>query len=133
MSRPARPSRRLRLLLVLVTCLLVLGACAGRRQIPDKYGDTTRDNFQEGCVEALTVKTDDLSDSEFVADDLGGTGPVSAEEASDICSCSYEGISGPDGIPFEEFKSINDDFEDDPGPLPESVTSIVTGCVDEQG
>ncbi len=136
MSRPVRPPRRLRLLLLVVTCILVLGACAGRRTIPDQYGDTTRDNFQEGCVEALTVDRSVVGDPDqdadgFVPDDLGEGQPFSADRASNVCSCSYEGISGPDGIPFEEFKQINDDFEDDPGPLPESIASIVDGCVDQ--
>ena len=131
MSRPVRPSRRPRLLVVVLGALLVLGACAGQRQIPDQYGDTTRDNFQEGCEEALTVTTDDLDDSEFVAEDIGDSQPFTAERAQAVCRCSYEGISGPDGIPFEEFKDINDAFEEDPGPLPEDVQAIVTGCVDD--
>lgn len=131
MSRPARPARRPRLLVVVLGALLALGACAGQRQIPDQYGDTTRDNFQEGCEEALTVATDDLDDSELVAEDVGGSQPFTAERAQEVCRCSYEGISGPDGIPFEEFKDINEQLEDEAGPLPQDVRDIVTGCVDD--
>ena len=132
MSSLRLPSRRRRVLLLLVACVLLLGACAGRRTIPDKYGDTTKDNFQEGCLEALTVKTTDEGTEGFTATDVGEAQPFTAERAGKVCTCSYEGISDPQtGIPFEEFKKINDTFEDDPGPLPDSITSIISTCVDD--
>ncbi len=126
----SRPTRRLRALpLVLAVLLLVVGACSQQRQTPDKYGDTTRDNFQEGCVASLT---EEQGDPEFAAADVGESQAFSAERASAVCGCSYEGISNPDtGIPFEEFKTLNENLEETPASLPPEMQDIITGCVDE--
>lgn len=134
--RPSSPRSRPAVLAVLVAILL-LGACTHERSVPDSYGDTTRDNFQEGCLEALTVKVDssnpddDAQANGFLAEDLADTPPMAADRASDVCTCSYQGISNPDtGIPYEEFKTLNEELEDEPAPLPESVQTIVSGCVE---
>ncbi|CAN5600314.1 hypothetical protein BH24ACT4_BH24ACT4_13740 [soil metagenome] len=125
----SRPTRRLRALPLILAGLLVLGACSQQRQTPDKYGDTTRDNFQEGCVASLT---EEPGDQEFAAVDVGESQPYTAERASDVCSCSYEGISNPEtGIPFEQFKELNENLEEAPTPLPPEMQDIITGCVDE--
>lgn len=124
----SRPARRRALPLVLAGLLLV-GACSQQRQTPDKYGDTTRDNFQEGCVASLTGEP---GDDEFAAVDVGESQPFAADRASDVCTCSYEGISNPDtGIPFEQFKELNESLEEDPVALPAEMQSIVTDCVDQ--
>lgn len=135
--RPSSPRPRPVVLAVLVAVLL-LGACTHERSVPDSYGDTTRNNFQEGCLEALTVEVessnpdDDAQANGFLTEDLADTPPMAADRASDVCTCSYQGISNPDtGIPFEEFKTLNEELEDEPAPLPESVQAIVSGCLDE--
>lgn len=130
MSRPPRPPRRgLRTVVLILGCLMVLGGCTQQRQVPDSYGDTTKNNFQEGCVEALTVQAGDADADGFTEGDIGEAQPLSADRASDVCSCSYEGISNPDtGIPFEEFKTLNDELEENAGPLPENIQTIVDGC-----
>lgn len=115
MSAPR--SRSSRPLLALVVACALLGACTGQRQVPDKYGDTTRTNFRKGCVASLSS-------------DSGGDQAVSATEARRVCGCVYTRISGQGGIPFAEFKKINDDLEENPGPLPDSITSRIRDCQD---
>jgi hypothetical protein len=101
--------------------VVALGACSHQRKIPDSYGDTTRDNFIEGCEESLTQPE--------------GEGEVfSDEDATAVCRCSYEAISDPDeGIPYEDFKTFNEDLEDDPGPLPDELRDRIDACSSEAG
>lgn len=40
-----------------------------------------------------------------------------AEDANNVCQCSYERLSGPGGIPFEDFVELNNALKDDPGSL----------------
>lgn len=96
--------------------VLAFAACSHARKVPTSYGDTTRDNFIEGCEAALT--------------DRDGAGEaVSDEEATATCRCSYEAISDEqDGIPFEEFKEEYEKLEDDPGPLPATIRELVDAC-----
>ncbi len=126
MSRPSssrpRPARR-RAAVAGVALVALLGACSHQRQVPDAYGDTTRKNFIEGCVDTLTSTSSDIPGDAY-ADD----------EAEAICTCSYESISNPDtGIPFEEFKEINDEQEQDPTALPEPISTRVNACADDAG
>lgn len=110
-----RPSRARRAALVLAA-VVALGACSHNRQIPDDYGDTTRRNFLEGCEEALTQ-------------DSGEGEALSAEDATEVCTCTYEGISDEqDGIPFEDFKQYNQELEEEPGPLPDPIREKVEAC-----
>lgn len=121
MSRPSspRPRRaRRRAALAGVALAALLGACTHQRSIPDSYGSTTEDNFIEGCVETLTSTSDDVPGT-TVADDT----------ANAVCTCSYEAISDPDtGIPFEEFKEINAEQEEDPTALPPEIADPVNAC-----
>ncbi|QYG91540.1 hypothetical protein HC251_03190 [Iamia sp. SCSIO 61187] len=122
MSRPTptrpRPTRARAAGLFLVAAV-ALGACSHQRDIPDAYGDTTEGNFIEGCEVALT--------------DDDGAGPAfSDDDAQAVCECSYEDISNPEtGIPYEDFREINDELEQEPGPLPEAIRDLVQTCVDE--
>lgn len=122
MSRPAptRPrTTRARAAALLLVAAVALGACTARRDIPDAYGDTTEGSFIEGCEVALT---DEGDAGEALSDD----------EAQAVCECSYEEISDPaTGIPYEDFRDINDELEKEPGPLPEPIRERVQGCVDE--
>ena len=118
MSRPLRPS--LRLLVGLAAAVLVLGACTGARQIPDKYGDTTSKNFSEGCIDSMTSGR-------------GEGEAFSRTDARAVCSCAYDGITdAQDGIPFEEFKRITEEQEEDPADLPPRFREIIADCVDTE-
>jgi hypothetical protein len=111
-----RPGRARRAALVLAA-VVALGACSHNRQVPTDYGDTTRDNFTEGCEEALTDR------------DGEGTEAFSDSDATAICECSYEAISDEqDGIPFEEFKETYEALEEEPGPLPEDIRAMIDAC-----
>ncbi len=131
MSRSARPSpRRPRLAVVAVALALIalFGACSHQRQVPDRYGETTEKNFTEGCIDTLTQngpEPEGASES-----DLGGSEAFSAERARAVCTCSYEGISGDEGISYERFKEITEAQEEEPGPLPDEMQAIISGCVE---
>jgi hypothetical protein len=101
--------RSTRPLLAALMALLLLGACAGQRD-PTGYGDTTQKNFHTGCV--ASAKNDSQ---------------LSASEADDYCTCSYNRIVKD--IPFSEFKKINSDLSDDPGPLPPKMQTIRDDCL----
>ena len=111
---PSSPSRRARprlLLLVAVLAIVLVAGCTGRKPTPTGYGNSTKTNFQLGCIET--------------ANETGVNRPTS------YCKCSYREIV--DTIPFEEFKEINSDLSDDPGPLPEKLLKIRDKCLDEVG
>jgi len=115
---PARRSRRL--LAPILVALVVLGGCAHTRQEPERYGDTTRNNFNEGCVASLTAD--------------GGEGEaLTTKDATAVCKCSYSAISGADGISFDEFKRINDAQEEEPTELPDEIQDIVARCREDKG
>ena len=118
---PSSPRRRAWRVLLVLLVVVALGACSHARKIPTSYGDTTRDNFIEGCETALT--------------DRDGEGEaLSAEDATATCRCSYEAISDEqDGIPFEEFKEEYEKLEDEPGPLPADIRALIDACRPEEG
>lgn len=116
-ARP-RPVRARAVALVL-GALVLLGACSSQQSIPDSYGDTTRRNFTEGCEQTLT-------------DDAGEDEAYSADIARNTCVCIYEGIvDGQDDIdpvPFDEFKELNEELSDNPGPLPDAIAEHARAC-----
>lgn len=115
-----RPSRARRAALV-VAALVALGACSHQREVPDKYGDLTRDNFTEGCETALTQSSD-------------AGEALSSDVAGDVCECSYESISDADtGIPFEEFNQLNTELEEEPTELPDAFADRIEACAAEAG
>ncbi|HYI60686.1 MAG TPA: hypothetical protein VEW93_02655 [Acidimicrobiales bacterium] len=128
-SVPSPRSRRLVLVAVALALVALFGACTHQRQIPDKYGETTEKNFAEGCTRTLRQSSPDAEGAN--ATDLGGSEPYTAAEAEDVCTCTYEGISGEGGIPYERFKEITADREEEAGPLPEEVLTIVERCRSE--
>ena len=113
-SRSGRPS--LRSLLAVAAMVALLGACTQGRTVPDKYGDTTRENFMDGCVETTTGDGDGRTFTE--------------EEGDAICECAYEGIV--EDIPFSEFKEINEQQEEDPTELPQEFQDIMADCVSSE-
>jgi hypothetical protein len=102
----ARRSRRV--VAALAVAVVLLGGCSGARKDPTKYGDTTRSNFLEGCVER--------------GEDEGLDG------AAAVCRCAYAGIVRD--VSFAQFKKDNDALEKDPGPLPERYQVIIDRCAD---
>lgn len=97
-------------MLLAVAVLVVATACTGQQQTPKGYGDTTSKNFQRGCVSASTEQRID--------------NPV------EVCACAYKAVVAK--IPFKEFKKVYSDLRDDPGPLPERFSAIMTDCVDQE-
>ncbi len=109
LRHPGRRRRHLPVAALLLATLVLLASCTGAQSTPTKYGDTTRRNFQEGCVEV---------GKEQRLDDPAG-----------VCRCAYAQIVKR--IPFKDFKQTYVDLEEDPGPLPDRYVQIVQGCVDQ--
>jgi hypothetical protein len=108
-------SRRFRRFLqaALALCALVLitAACSSSGY-PVSYVDqidaetglsNVESNWLKGCTVGLT--------NENV------TTATLADEANAVCECSFNEISGPDGIPFEDFVTLNDNIRSDPDSL----------------
>ncbi len=99
-------------LVALVLGIGLLAGCTGQ-QTPGGYGDTVEKNFVEGC----TTNTDDGAE-------IG--------DVPTYCQCVYDALSDEnDGLPFDEFKGINDDLVENPGPLPEAITTYTEACAAE--
>lgn len=112
-SRSGRPS--LRTFVAVTAMVVLLGACTQGRTVPDKYGDTTRENFTEGCIDTTT------------GDGEGET--FTDEQGEAICECAYEEIV--DTIPFSEFKEVNEAQEEQPTELPDEWLAIMETCVED--
>ena len=108
-SPAPRRARRRMALVGAVLALLLLGGCTGRPPTPTDYGDTTRTNFMRGCTEEAEG--------------------VNVSNPQDYCECSYTEIVKT--IPYDEFKKINSELSDDPGPLPPKMVKIRDTCIDQ--
>jgi hypothetical protein len=114
----------------LIFVVLVAASCSSDG-FPESYTDQvqTLDNGTEvslvemNWLEGCTVG---LADSDL------------ANDANNICACSYAEVSGPDGIAFDEFVDLNNELKGDPNALgtEESMTpaerrllDIVRGCI----
>ncbi|MEJ7585812.1 MAG: hypothetical protein WKF43_17395 [Acidimicrobiales bacterium] len=89
--------------------MAALSSCTGQQRTPSDYGDTTSENFQEGCVATST--------QENIAD------------PKDVCRCAYNAVEKE--IPFKEFKEVYSDLQDERGPLPDNFVAIMSRCVDD--
>lgn len=115
MSRsPIRRHRVTVPLLATVVALGLLGGCAGQRD-PGSYTDAVEKNFITGCVG--TSKDDAASGDGAESADVWGRAD---------CQCAYDAIKKD--IPFSEFKQLNSDLIEEPGPLPESFTKAFADC-----
>ncbi len=114
MSRsPIRP-RVAAPLLAAVVALGLLGGCAGQRD-PGSYTDAVEENFVRGCTD--TAKSDAAS---------GDVAEGKANYNRADCQCAFTAIKKD--VPFSEFKKINSDLIEEPGPLPESFTKAFADC-----
>lgn len=86
---------------VALGAVLLAGCATVPSNTPDDYGQVTEENFASACEE-------------------------SGESESD-CLCFYEGIVRD--VPFEEFKDLEKQVEDDPTDVPTAYNEIVTTCV----
>ena len=95
MGDSPRSRRRPRFLLLgaCVAVVVLLAAC-GESGEPTSYDDTVEGNFIRGC--------------EVAAEADAAIRPV----APKYCACAYERLVAE--IPFDDFKSLDDDVKDDP-------------------
>ena len=97
-----------RLAAIAVPMLLIIAACTPSAT-PEEYNATTRDNFMEACQDERAEPRDSVAD---------------------ICECSYDRITASDGIPFEDFKSLDDDLRSNiDTQLTSAVAAIVADCI----
>ncbi len=109
---PATPIRRPRALASIAAAVLglaLLAGCTGQ-QTPGSYSDSVERNFVRGCT--TTAEGDGIS----------------ADDAEAFCTCVYGKLSAEDGVDFDEFKQVNDDQIENPGPLPDSFTKAYDDC-----
>ena len=94
----ADPPRRLRrrwlsLLVACVAVVVLLAACSEGGE-PTSYDDTVEENFTRGCEVAAA------------------SDPAISPVAQKYCDCAYGRLVAE--ISFEDFKSLDDDVEEDP-------------------
>lgn len=107
LSAPRR--RAVCALTALVLGVALLAGCTGQRT-PGGYGDTVEKNFLKGCTENAATET-------------------SVGDVPTYCQCVYTAISDEDdGLPFDEFKAINDDLVEKSGLLPKKMTAFTERC-----
>jgi hypothetical protein len=100
-NRPTGSVKPAQLALALIVGVLVAG-CRQPSNSPTAYGDVAQANFVHGCTQA-------------------GRGVKS-------CSCAYGVLSGPSGVPFDEFKKIDQNLATNPAALPDSVKAKLSVC-----
>ena len=104
---PAKAS--LKAVASLVFVLLIAAACSSDG-FPESYTaqideETGLSNVEQNWLDGCTVG---LAQSDLAAD------------ANRICRCSFDEISGSNGIPFEDFVELNNELKGDPEGLAES-------------
>lgn len=103
-----------------VVSLLMLAGCTAAQRPPSSYSGA-EDNFIEGCVNI--AKSDDTH-----LDDKGQKDTVEIASPKTYCQCVFDAISGKNGVPYSEFKSIQSRMQDEGGPLPESFQKAYDSC-----
>lgn len=111
---PIRRHRVAAPFLAAVVALGLLGGCTGQRD-PGSYTDAVEKNFVNGCV--------GTSKDDAAAGDVAESANVWGRAD---CQCAYDAIKKD--IPFSDFKKLNSDLIDEPGPLPESFTKAFADC-----
>ena len=108
--------------------VVIIAASCGSDGFPESYTDqidpeTGLSNVEANWLEGCKVG---LNDSDL------------AEDANNICQCSYAEISGVNGIAFKDFVKLNDDLKGDPGSVigsadapaaEQRMLDIVKGCI----
>jgi hypothetical protein len=111
--------RRLAVAAVALASLLVLGGCTTGQRAPGDY-EGAEDNFLEGCVQIADQDNQTIEDG-----DADVESPTEIKAPQDYCQCVFDAISGPDGVPFSEFKKIQSTMQDTGGPLPDSYLKVI--------
>lgn len=122
-----RLRRPVKLVVTFVALFLLVAACSSDG-FPESYSaqvddETGLSNVEQNWLQGCTVG---LDQSDLAAD------------ANRVCQCSYDELSGPDGIPFEDFVEMNNELENDPESLANSegltateqrLLDIVKDCI----
>ena len=95
----------------MLAALVLTGCSTIPSNTPEAYDDTSPDGtviVETNFMQACTAGEDGFSPSE--------------------CECVYDGITGEDGIPFEEFKELDEALEDEPEAVPAAYEDILEPC-----
>jgi hypothetical protein len=112
-SRPVR--RYVKAVASLVFLVLIAAACSSDG-FPESYADqidedTGVSNVEQNWLDGCTLG--------FDASDL-------ADDANNVCACSYTAISGEGGIAFEDFVALDNELKGDPESLANSESLTAT-------
>lgn len=113
---PIRPRRSIVAALVAgALALVLLAGCTSVQRAPSSYSGV-EDNFMEGCT------TRAAADAE-----VEGAAKIASPKT--YCQCVFDAISDKqDGIPYNEFKQMNTDLQNNGGPLPDKLQKAYDGC-----
>lgn len=89
-----------------VLLVVILAAACSSDGFPVGYNDQDDPGTGLTLVQSNWIKGCEVGLSENLA-----------EEANSVCQCSYERLSVPGGIPFEQFVELNAALKDDPTSL----------------
>jgi len=129
-SRPAstpRLRRYAKAIASLAFLVLIAAACSSDG-FPESYSDQVDETTGESNVEQNWREGCEVG---FADSDLAG-------DANSVCACSFNAISGSDGIPFAEFVELDGSLKSDPqslgnkevlSPVETKVLDIVKGCI----
>ena len=107
--------RRTGPVLGLVLSVALLAGCTGSQKTPESYTDGVRTEFIAGC------------ETTMVADVKAGAEITVSPKT--FCTCVFDALSDKKtGIKFSEFKKLNSELQEEPGPLPASFTKAFDSC-----
>ncbi|MEO6628356.1 MAG: hypothetical protein ABIP03_07260 [Aquihabitans sp.] len=95
--------------------LLALTGCTGSQKTPESYTKDVRTQFIQGCQTTMTADVKS-----------GASVDVSPKK---FCTCAFDAISDKKtGIKFSEFKKLNEQLVETPGPIPSAFAKAFAGC-----
>ena len=98
LSTPLRRRQR-RAMVLVIAALGVIGAACSTSNTPTSYGPLTHDNFVHACN--------------------------SAGESSTFCEQTYTAMAAPDGLPFDQFETIDSELRKNPTEVPVDLQSFL--------
>lgn len=113
---PSPVNRRHRHLAALAAAVLTLGlltGCMGQRDADD-YGDDVRRDFIAGC------------DGSAFDDEPNRDALQEGSRPTEECEAAYDCIE--ENVPFDDFKRVNSDLRDEPGPMDPVIMDALAEC-----
>lgn len=109
-------SRRVRTLGLALALAAVLAGCSQPSNTPEGYDDTTKSNFLQGCTELAVTGADESTTTSSLGEGL----------SEEVCTCAYDWIV--QNVPFDDFKTLDDQLRDDPQAVPATIVDGLRGA-----